>query len=117
MVQASLGFVARELTSPQGGFYSSLDADSGGQEGRFYVWELDELRLRLGDQAEFFETAYGVSASGNWEGRTVLQRQVDDAGLASRFGLTQAQVLERLTDCHSRLLAARSKPPPPCHRR
>ncbi len=109
MVEASLGFVARELTSPQGGFYSSLDADSGGQEGQYYVWDLDELRLLLGEQAEFFETAYGITSAGNWEGRTILQRQVDEAGLAAHFGLTQTQVLEKLADCHARLLAARSK--------
>jgi uncharacterized protein YyaL (SSP411 family) len=109
VVQSTLGFIARELTSPQGGFYSSLDADSEGREGRFYTWELDELRRVLEEQAEFFESAYGISASGNWEGRSVLQRQVEAAGLAAHFGLTQAQVLEKLADCHARLLAARSK--------
>jgi uncharacterized protein YyaL (SSP411 family) len=109
VVQSTLGFITRELTSPQGGFYSSLDADSEGREGRFYTWELDELRRVLEEQAESFESAYGISASGNWEGRSVLQRQVEDAGLAAHFGLTQAQVLEKLADCHARLLAARSK--------
>ena len=109
VVEASLGFIQRELTSPEGGFYSSLDADSGGQEGQFYTWDLDEIRAELGKQAEFFESAYGITAQGNWEGRTVLQRQVEEAGLAAHFGLTQEQVQERLADCHARLLAARSK--------
>jgi uncharacterized protein len=109
VVESSLGFVARELTSAQGGFYSSLDADSGGREGSFYIWELDELRSLLGEQAEFFEIAYGISAAGNWEGHTILQRQVTDAALAAHFGQTEAQVQERLAGCQTRLLAARSK--------
>ncbi|MGB8213640.1 MAG: thioredoxin domain-containing protein [Anaerolineales bacterium] len=108
VVEQSLEFIARELTSPEGGFYSSLDADSDGEEGKFYTWRVDEVRSRLGERAEFFETAYGITAAGNWEGCTVLQRQVDDAGLMAHFGLTQAQVQEQLAECHSRLLTARA---------
>ena len=109
VVEQSLGFIARELTSPEGGFYSSLDADSEGQEGKFYTWDLDEIRAGLGEQAGFFETAYGITAAGNWEGRTVLQRQVDEAGLAAHFGMTPEQVVEKLAYCHARLLAVRAK--------
>ena len=107
VVEESLGFVVRELTSPEGGFYSSLDADSEGREGKFYSWELPELRGLLGKQSEFFESAYGISVAGNWEGRIVLQRRLDDAGLAAHFNLTRAQVLKKLADCHARLLAGR----------
>jgi uncharacterized protein YyaL (SSP411 family) len=109
VVEETLGFVTRELTSPKGGFYSSLDADSESQEGKFYTWELDEMRAVLGEQAGFIETAYGITAAGNWEGRTVLQRQLDDAGLAARFGLTQEKVVEQLAECHARLLERRAK--------
>jgi hypothetical protein len=96
------------MTSPEGGFYSSLDADSEGQEGKFYVWTLEELRLVLGKQAAFFELAYGVTAAGNWEGKTVLQRAVDDPTLAARFGLTVEQVAAELAACHVSLLTARN---------
>ncbi len=113
VVQANLGFVSRELTSPEGGFYSSLDADSGGKEGQYYVWELDELRGVLGEKSGFFENAYMIIPQGNWEGRIILQRQVDDAGLAAHFGLPLAQVQKNLADCHASLLAARSKRPRP----
>lgn len=108
VVEETLGFVAREMLSPQGGFYSSLEADSEGEEGKFYVWSLEELRSVLGEANDFFESAYGVRAMGNWEGKTVLQRAVDDATLASRFGLNREEVTEKLTDCHARLLAVRN---------
>ncbi len=104
----TLDFVARELTSPQGGFYSSLDADSDGEEGKYYVWTRDELRNALGTEDEFFASAYGLTESGNWESRTVLQRQLDDDALGSRFSLSREQVTAKLDACHARLMSARA---------
>jgi uncharacterized protein YyaL (SSP411 family) len=109
IVVETLDFVARELTHPAGGFYSSLDADSEGEEGKFYVWTLDEVREVLKEEAEFFEAAYGISPRGNWEGKTVLQRVLDDASLAARFGITPEAVPARLAESHSRLLSARAE--------
>lgn len=108
IVIETLDFVARELTHPAGGFYSSLDADSEGEEGKFYVWTLDEIREVLGDESEFFEAAYGVSERGNWEGKTVLQRALDDSSLAARFKLDPKAVPATLAESHARLLEARS---------
>lgn len=108
VVIETLDFVAREMTHPAGGFYSSLDADSEGEEGRFYVWTLDEIREVLQEEAEFFEAAYGISPRGNWEGKTVLQRALDAPSLAARFGLTPEEVPVKLAESHSRLLSARS---------
>ena len=108
VVKESLGFIERELSSPEGGFYSSLDADSEGKEGKYYTWDQAELRALLGEQAAFFESAYGITAEGNWEGRIVLQRQLEDARLAAQFGLRRSQVQARLADCHARLLAGRT---------
>ena len=108
IVIETLEFVARELTHPAGGFYSSLDADSEGEEGKFYVWTLDEIRHVLGDASEFFEAAYGVGERGNWEGKTVLQRALDDASLAARFKLDAQSVPAKLAESHAKLLAARS---------
>jgi uncharacterized protein YyaL (SSP411 family) len=107
--QACLDFVLRELTGPEGGFYASLDADSEGREGSFYVWEQAELRQELGPDFDLFRAAYGTTESGNWEGKIVLQRLLDDASLAARFGLDPEQVLEKLDRCHARLLVTRSK--------
>jgi uncharacterized protein YyaL (SSP411 family) len=108
VVEETLDFISRELSSPEGGFTSSLDADSEGREGRFYTWEPAELQAVLGEQTRFFESAYGISPAGNWEGRTVLQRRLDDSGLAAQFGLPRAQVKKKLADCHARLLAKRA---------
>src|SRR5574341_1200012 len=108
VVTETLDFVAREMTHPGGGFYSSLDADSEGEEGKFYVWTHDEIRATLGQDSDFFEAAYGVTARGNWEGKTVLQRALDDASLAARFKLPPEAVPVKLPDCHARLLTARA---------
>jgi hypothetical protein len=106
--EETLDFILREMTNPQGGFYSSLDADSEGEEGKFYVWTHDELADILGPDFEFFKTAYGITPQGNWEGKTILQRALDDASLAARFKLDPEALRTRLTEAHIRLLEARS---------
>ena len=92
IVTETLDFIAREMTHPDGGFYSSLDADSEGEEGRFYVWSLDEIRKTLKDDSDFFEAAYGITAHGNFEGHTILQRALDATSLAARFKLDTESV-------------------------
>jgi uncharacterized protein YyaL (SSP411 family) len=109
IVEETLDFVQREMTHEQGGFYSSLDADSEGVEGKFYVWTLDEIRETLKEDTEFFEAAYGITAGGNWERRTVLQRALDDSSLAARFRLDPGAVPAKLAESHSRLLAVRAR--------
>lgn len=104
----TLDFVQREMTNSKGGFYSSLDADSEGNEGRFYVWTQDEIQETLRTDFEFFKAAYGVTAQGNWEGKTILQRTLDNPSLAARYKINQETVQSRLADCHSRLLAVRN---------
>ncbi len=107
-VEETLDFVTREMTHEQGGFYSSLDADSEGVEGKFYIWSLNEIREALKDDSEFFEAAYGISASDNWEGKTVLHRMLDDTSLAARFQLELETVPVKLAESHSRLYSARA---------
>ena len=108
IVEETLDFVSREMTQEKGGFFSSLDADSEGVEGKFYVWSLDEIRETLKDDSAFFEAAYGIIADGNWEGKTVLHREMDDATLAARFGLNLEAVSAKLAESHSKLLTTRS---------
>ncbi len=107
--EETLGFVSREMRDQEGGFYSSLDADSEGVEGKFYVWEKDKIQEALNDNYALFEAAYGISVQGNWEGKTVLQRTLDDTTLATRFNLDIEQVPVKLASAHKKLLFARDK--------
>jgi uncharacterized protein YyaL (SSP411 family) len=107
--EETLDFILRDMTNPQGGFYSSLDADSEGEEGKFYVWTHDEIQDLLGPDFEFFKTAYGITPQGNWEGKIILQRALDDSSLAARFKLDREAVHARLAGLHDRLLEMRKR--------
>jgi uncharacterized protein len=111
VVIETLDFVAREMTHPDGGFYSSLDADSEGEEGKFYVWTKSEIQKTIANDTdfEFFSAAYGITEKGNWEGKTILQYALDDASLAARFKMDEEAVTAKLANCHSKLLAARAQ--------
>lgn len=106
--EETLDFILREMTNEQGGFYSSLDADSEGEEGKFYVWTHGDIADILGSDFEFFKTAYGITPQGNWEGKTILQRALDDSSLAARFKLDLETLHTRLTRAHTKLLEARN---------
>ena len=67
-----LDYVAREMTSPEGGFYSTTDADSEGHEGKFFVWTLEEIREVCGDDADVAIAWYGATQRGNFEGKNIL---------------------------------------------
>jgi uncharacterized protein YyaL (SSP411 family) len=102
--------VLRELSDPQGGFYSSLDADSEGEEGKFYAWTTEEINRAIRDDSDidFFTEAYGITQGGNFEGKTVLQRKLDDQTLSERFGMSIDKVEHRLTRLHQALFRIRS---------
>jgi uncharacterized protein YyaL (SSP411 family) len=107
--EETLDFILRELTNPQGGFFSSLDADSEGEEGKFYIWTYDQIQNILGSDFEFFKAAYGITPQGNWEGKTILQRNLDDSSLAARFKIERETIRIKFAGLHARLLEARSK--------
>jgi uncharacterized protein YyaL (SSP411 family) len=107
--EETLDFILREMTHSEGGFYSSLDADSEGEEGKFYVWTSGELKAVLGDDYDFFKTAYGVTEQGNWEGKTILQRALDDSTLAAKFDLSIEDANIKLSDCHTKFLIKRNE--------
>ena len=85
----SVEWLEREMTSPAGGFYSSLDADSEGHEGKFYVWDEDEIDSLLGADARVFKAHYGVTAGGNFEGKNILFVPRDREAVADHAGVDQ----------------------------
>jgi uncharacterized protein YyaL (SSP411 family) len=68
-----LDYVVREMLDPAGGFCSTQDADSEGEEGKFFVWTPEEIREVLGSEADEFMAAYGVTRNGNFEGKNILE--------------------------------------------
>ena len=109
-VRETVAWVLREMIAnagedgakPAPAFASTLDADSEGEEGRFYVWTEAEIDARLGDDAALFKAAYDVTPGGNWEGKTILNRSRSP-------GLGQADEEDRLRELRDRLLAVRCK--------
>jgi len=91
-IAETLEFVRREMTHPQGAFFSALDADSEGEEGKFYVWEKAEIKQILGSNAEAFCALYGVTDTGNWEHKNILWRAEELSAYAQKHGL-DAQAL------------------------
>ncbi len=79
-IRETVGFIRREMSAPDGGFYASLDADTEGEEGKFYVWTPDEIAQVLGaERAAAFNAAHGVTATGNFDGSTTVLRETTDA--------------------------------------
>ena len=110
IIEETLEFVNRELTSHDGGFYSALDADSEGVEGKFYVFTKFELKEILGEKADFIIYYYNVTDSGNWEnGENILYRHDTDKEVAKRLDLTTEEVFAKVEEAKSVLLKARGK--------
>ena len=83
VARETLDYVLREMTQPEGGFYSTQDADSEGEEGKFFVWSHEEIEGILGaEDARLFNYRYDVTPEGNWEGQTILNRPKTDAQAA-----------------------------------
>ncbi len=103
-------WVTREMQSPQGGYYSTLDADSEGHEGTFYVWDREEIKsLLAADDYPLFARRYGLDQAANFEGRWHLHVYEDIATLADEFSMSEAQAATLLDTARATLFAARPK--------
>ncbi|MCC6839773.1 MAG: thioredoxin domain-containing protein [Flavobacteriales bacterium] len=113
-VERTLAFIDREMTSAEGAFYSALDADSEGEEGRFYVWTEAELEQVLGSEFEFARTYFDIGPRTLWElDRHILTRKVDDERFALQQGIPLIEVKQRVASITERLLHAREQRPRP----
>jgi uncharacterized protein YyaL (SSP411 family) len=102
-------WVEREMTSPEGGFYSSLDADSEGEEGKFYVWTIAEIDKLLGANGPIVRDYFGVTPGGNFEGRSIFHTRNDASLAAARAGMDKTRLQKIILDAKATLYAARAK--------
>lgn len=98
VVYETIGWLQREMTSPKGGFYSALDADSEGVEGKFYTFTKAELKKILGEDEEIFSIYFNITAEGNWEEEhtNVFFRKHDDEALAGMLKIPVTDLIERV---------------------
>jgi len=110
VAEETLAYVQRDMTSIDGGFYSAEDADSEGEEGKFYVWTVEETREILGLQdSELFNDYYDVTTAGNWEGKNILHPQGDLTAYAKERDLPPEELKGFLDLCRSRLFQSRKE--------
>lgn len=103
-------YILREMTAPEGGFYSATDADSEGEEGKFFVWSIPEIEEILGhEDAQIAIEYWGMSPRGNFEGHNILYRPNTNEVIAKRLGLSVEDLLKRIVMIKDRLFAARSQ--------
>lgn len=109
-VYQTFSFLETELSSPENAFYSSLDADSEGEEGRFYVWEKNEIDSLLGSDSGILCRYYNVSEHGNWEDRkNILHINSSISELSKEFLIDEDTAMEKIERASSVLLQARNR--------
>lgn len=111
-VEETLEFIERELTDKSGGFYSSLDADTEKEEGKFYVWTKDEIDAVLKDEkvSRIFNDYYEVTKQGNWEDhKNILHRKKSEEDIAKQHEITLEELNKIIDDAKAKLFKERSK--------
>ncbi len=105
-----LAYVGREMVSPEGGFYSTQDADSEGEEGKFFLWDRAEVLALLGDEVgEIFCRVYDVTDVGNFEHRNILHATLSEEQAAKMFRKRPDEIRELLAAARAHLFAARER--------
>ena len=110
IVTETLEFIQRELSSEEGAFYASLDADSEGIEGKFYVWTATELQNCLVENAEMIIDYYNANYVGNWEdGQNILFKTISDNDFVKKYNISELELNEIISNSKKILLNERSK--------
>lgn len=116
VIEQTLAFIDREMSGPEGGFYSSFDADSEGEEGKFYVWTKAEIDSFIQDPklAALLVEYYGLSKNGNWEdGKNILHHDPQNFVDFAKYGWSDKDGQTALKEAHRLLLQARNQRQPP----
>ncbi len=110
VVEETLTYVQREMTHADGGFYSAQDADSEGEEGKFYVWLQQEIDAVLGsEQGRVARAFWGVTRKGNFEGKNILNVPREPVEVAAELEISEEELGRQVTDAAAKLYEARSK--------
>lgn len=109
VIEETIQFVNRELFHPMQGFFSALDADSEGEEGKYYVWTEEEIKNILGKDASLFTKYYDVSAKGNWEGKNILRVKKPLELFAEEMGENADRIQKKLAEGRGTLMTEREK--------
>lgn len=109
VVQQTVEFVERELTDAEGGFYSALDADSEGVEGKYYTWSKAEIDALLKENAAVFSAAFNITEAGNWEHTNIVWQPETLDRIAGKLDLSKTELQNRLEDSRKILFAERNK--------
>lgn len=105
----TLDFLVGEMKHPQGGFYAALDADSEGEEGKYYVWEKQEIDDLLGEEAELYCSWFNITDNGNWEGKNILHINQEPAAFAAANNMGMQELENFISRCNGKLLGVRNK--------
>lgn len=109
-----LDYILREMTAPEGGFYSATDADSEGVEGKFYVWTPAEIETILGqEEARRFCAYYDITPTGNWEGRSIPNIRRTAAQVATKLGISVEELADSVDRAQPKVYEARRERVPP----
>jgi uncharacterized protein YyaL (SSP411 family) len=110
IAEETLDYVLRDMTSEEGGFYSAEDADSEGEEGKFYVWTPDELEATLDpDEVSLAARYWDVTERGNFEGKNILHVARPPEAVADEFGLSTEELFARIATIRAKLFAVRQE--------
>jgi len=108
-VEQTLAFVERELMGPENGFYSALDADSEGEEGKFYVWDKQEVIQVLQEDAPLFCAFYDITEAGNWEHKNIINMPRQAEQFAAEENIELQVLQQKLEACRQKLLERRNR--------
>ncbi|MEO8117268.1 MAG: hypothetical protein ABI653_06420 [Bacteroidota bacterium] len=109
IIYQTFQFLQREMMQEGGGFYSALDADSEGVEGKFYTWQKKEIENILGNDASLFCQVYDVQENGNWENTNIIWLPVSLKEMADNLKMKPDDLIEKLIICKEKLLPERNK--------